>query len=87
MRIISDGKIIIDTSINSSGAEKGVDSLGNKLGSVAKGGLGIFAKGLAGIGAAMAAGGIAGIKLASDLGEVQNVVDTTFGSNAGKIDA
>lgn len=82
---MSDGKIIIDTKIDSSGAEKGVDNLGNKLGNIAKGGLGLFVKGVAAIGTAMAGAGIASIKLGSDLSEVQNVVDTTFGKNAGAI--
>lgn len=82
---MSDGSIIIDTRLDSSGAEKGVQSLGGKLGGLAKGGLALFAKGVAVAGTAMATAGVASIKLASDLGEVQNVVDTTFGDNASKI--
>ncbi|NFF80387.1 phage tail tape measure protein [Clostridium botulinum] len=82
---MSDGKIIIDTKIDSSGAEKGVKSLGGKLGSLAKGGLSVFTKGVMAISGAMTGAGIASIKLASDLTEVQNVVDTTFGDNASKI--
>lgn len=82
MRIISDGTIIIDTLVNSNGLEKGVNGLGN----LAKGGLGLLAKGVAAVGTAMVAGGIASVKLASDLNEVKNVVDTTFGKNSGKID-
>lgn len=39
MRIISDGRIIIDTQINDSGAEKGIASLSGKLGGLAKGAL------------------------------------------------
>jgi len=82
---MSDGSIVIDTRIDSDGAEKGVKGLGGKLGSLAKGGLGLFVKGIAVAGTALAAAGVASVKLASDLGEVQNVVDTTFGKNAGKI--
>lgn len=78
---MSDGTIVIDTQVDSNGLEKGVNGLGN----VAKGGLGLLAKGIAVVGTALAGAGIASIKLASDLGEVQNVVDTTFGKNAGKI--
>jgi len=78
---MSDGKIIIDTLLDTDGLEKGT----NSLGSVASGGLKIF--GAAVIGASVALGGlgIASLKLASNLGEVQNIVDTTFGDNASKI--
>lgn len=81
MRIISDGTIVIDTLVNSNGLEKGVNGLGN----LAKGGLGLLAKGVAVVGTAMVGAGIASIKLGSDLNEVKNVVDTTFGKNAGAI--
>lgn len=43
--------------------------------------------GVAAAGAAMVAGGIKAVGLASDLTEVQNVVDTVFGQNASTIDA
>ncbi|MBN1058545.1 phage tail protein [Clostridium botulinum] len=82
---MSDGKIIIDTKIDSSGAEKGIKSLSGKLGSLAKGGLSVFTKGVMAISTALGGAGIASVKLASDLTEVQNVVDTTFGDNASKI--
>lgn len=39
----------------------------------------------AAIGAALVAGGTYAVKLASDLAEVQNVVDTTFGENASAV--
>lgn len=78
---MSDGTIIIDTLVNSNGLEKGVNGLGN----LAKGGLGLLAKGVAVVGTAMIGAGIASIKLGSDLNEVKNVVDTTFGKNAGQI--
>lgn len=66
-------------------AENKAGSLKGKLGDLAKGGVGLAAKGIVATGAAMTGAGIASVKLASDLGEVQNVVDTTFGDNASKI--
>lgn len=67
--------------------EKKVGSFGKVVGNATKS----MAKGLAvGVGAMgtafVAVGGYA-VNLASDLQEVQNVVDTTFGANATKIDA
>lgn len=82
---MADGKIIIDTEIDNSGAEKGVKSLSGKLSSIASTGLKVFTGAIIGAGTALTGLGIAGIKLASDLNEVQNVVDTTFGKNASKI--
>ena len=82
---MADGTIIIDTKIDSSGAEKGVSRLSTKLGSIAKGSLGLLTKGIAVAGTALSTAGIASIKLASDLSEVQNVVDVTFGENAKAI--
>ena len=82
---MADGTIIIDTKIDSSGAEKGVSRLSTKLGSIAKGGIGLLTKGIAAAGAALSTAGLAGIKLASNLSEVQNVVDVTFGENAKAI--
>lgn len=82
---MADGTIKIDTKIDQSGAEKGIKSLTAKLGGLAKGGLGLITKGVAAAGVAMGTAGVASIKLASDLTEVQNVVDTTFGSNAADI--
>lgn len=136
---MADGKIIVETSIDTSGAEKGAKSLrsqaatlageyrkagmdqseamkkawaeidresskGSKklkddlddvgkhsdnlsgklssMGSVAAKGLTVAAAAVAAAGAALAAAGGYAIKMASDLTEVQNVVDTTFGSNA-----
>lgn len=82
---MSDGSIIIDTKLDSSGAEKGVSGLESKLGSLAKGGIGLLTKGIAIAGTAMVTAGVASVKLASDLTEVQNVVDVTFGANSSKI--
>lgn len=78
---IADGSIVIDTRVDSSGVEKGVGRLNN----IASKGLSLFTKSIAATGAVLGVAGGASIKLASDLEEVQNVVDVTFGSNAGKI--
>ena len=56
---MADGSIIIDTKIDSSGAEKEVNNLGNKLGSVAKTGLKVFTGAITAAGTAI--GGLAGI--------------------------
>ncbi|MDO9549131.1 MAG: peptidoglycan DD-metalloendopeptidase family protein [Candidatus Marinimicrobia bacterium] len=139
---MADGKIIVETSIDTSGAEKGAKSLksqaaslaaeyrkagmdqseavkkawseidresskGSKklkddlddigkhsdnlsgklssMGSIAAKGLTVAASAVAAAGAALAAAGGYAIKMASDLSEVQNVVDTTFGANADTI--
>lgn len=78
---MADGRIIIDTQIDNSGAEKGI----GKLNSIAKNGLKIFTGAIASTGTAMTGIGIKAIGLASDLEEVQNVVDVTFGKNANEI--
>jgi murein DD-endopeptidase MepM/ murein hydrolase activator NlpD len=65
-----------------------VSDLGGKLssmGSIAAKGLTVAASAIAAAGAALAAAGGYAIKMASDLSEVQNVVDTTFGANADTI--
>jgi len=78
---MSDGRIIIDTSVDNSGLEKGVNSLEG----VAKEGLKVFTGAIVATGVAMAGVGYKALGLASDLAEVQNVVDVTFGENASKI--
>ena len=75
---MADGRIIIDTELDESGVEKGV----NQLGDIAKKGLKVLTGALVAGGAAMTGLGIKAINLASDLDEVQNVVDVTFGDNA-----
>lgn len=84
---MSDGTIVIDTKIDSSGAEKGINGLNSKLNKLAKGSLKLLTKGVVAAGTALGGFGIASINLASDLTEVQNVVDVTFGDNAEKINA
>lgn len=70
-----------DTRLDASGINEGL----GKISSLAKSGLGVLAT--AATAAAAAIGGVAvsSVKLASDLTEVQNVVDVTFGDNAAKI--
>ena len=82
---MADGKIIIDTEINSSGAEKGVNSLKSKIGSGVTTMGATAVKGIAAITGALTTLGIGCVNVASDLTEIQNVVDTTFGDSAGTI--
>lgn len=75
----ADGYIRIDTKINQAGAKAGLAGLTKSLKGFA------VAAGLAFGVAAISGFAKSCIKLASDLAEVQNVVDVTFGSAAGKI--
>lgn len=74
-----DGSIKFDTKIDESKFEKGVSKL-----------KGMAIAGVAGIGLALAGAAVKGgkyaLSLASDLQEVQNVVDVTFGDNAKEIE-
>jgi len=85
---MADGKIIIETDIDQSGAEKGVKQLegslekvGSKISSIAK----TAAKGVTVATGALGALGLKSIGVASDLAEIQNVVDVTFGEGANTI--
>ena len=78
---MADGRIIIDTELDNKGLEEGL----SKLGGVASKGLKALTGTIAAAGTAIGVFSLNSIKLASDLGEVQNVVDTTFGDNAGRI--
>lgn len=78
---MSDGRIIIDTAIDNSGLEKGVNSLEG----VAKTGFKVFTDTIVETGTTIAGVSYKALSLASDLTEVQNVVDVTFGENASKI--
>lgn len=71
-----------DTKLDTKGFEGAV----SKLGSVAKKGLGVIVGATAAAVTALGTAGVASVKLASDLTEVQNVVDVTFGDNASSID-
>lgn len=78
---MADGSIIIDTLLDPHGLEKGLGSIDK----IAAKGLKIFTGAIVAVGTVLNGVGIAGIKLASDLEEVQNVVDVTFGDNASVI--
>lgn len=78
---MADGSIIIDTLLDPHGLEQGLGSVDK----IASKGLKIFTGAVVAAGTALGGLGLAGIKLASDLEEVQNVVDVTFGDNAGII--
>lgn len=85
----ADSRVIFSTELDESGIKKGLAGLKNSVGGL---GTGIGAA-LGTLGAGLAAGMLAGasamvnqaISTASDLQEVQNVVDTTFGKSAGRI--
>lgn len=79
---MSDGRIIIDTVVNSDGAMAGLKKLGSLAGGAVKG----VTTAVAGVSAAVAGVSVFCVSLASDLNEVQNVVDTTFGANNNKIE-
>lgn len=79
---MADGSLLFDTHIDGSGFEDGV----NKLGGSAKKGLSAVSKIItAVIGSAVVKTGAECVNLASDLEEVQNVVDVTFGKSSGTI--
>lgn len=85
---MADGKIIIETDIDQSGAEKGVSKLKTKLSSLGSVFLSLGAtavKGMAVVTGALSTAGAGCVNIASNLIEVQNVVDTTFGSSANQI--
>lgn len=70
-----------DTRLDASGFNAGL----SKIGGLAKAGLGAIVTAGAATATAITGVAVAGVKLASDLTEVQNVVDVTFGDNADKI--
>ncbi len=83
----SDGKVIIDTLIDTNGFDKGVNAMKKQTSGLSKA---VGKLGLA-IGAAFAVGklvqfGKEAIELGSDLQEVQNVVDVTFTTMSDKVD-
>lgn len=85
---MADGKVVIDTGLNTSGFEKGVKGLPSKLGGVSSA--------LKGVASAAAAAfsvkavlnfGKAALDIGSQVAEVQNVVDTAFGDMAYKAES
>ena len=88
MAIKADGVIRIDTKIDSKNFNQGVNNISSSVGGLTKsvGKLGI-ALGLAFSVKALVQFGKSAIKVASDLEEVQNVVDVAFGGMTEKIEA
>lgn len=83
----SDGKLTFDTRIDTTGFEQGLDSMkrqGSTVGDFIKGQLG--AELIRNAAGKLAEFGKTALEVASNLEEVQNVVDVTFGGNAGAID-
>ena len=79
---MADGSLLFDTHIDGSGFNSGVSKLG---GSAKKGLTAVSGIITAVIGSAVAKAAMECVNLASDLQEVQNVVDVTFGESAGTI--
>lgn len=77
---MADGRIIIDTQIDSSGAEKGVSGLGSKLGSAAKTGLKALTGLIGATATALAALGAIGVKYNSDMEQYMSSFTTMLGS-------
>ena len=76
---MSDGKIIIDTLLDSNGLEKGLSKLGGLTGTALKGvGLAV-----AGVGAAFAGVGGYAIKVGSDFEAAMSKVGAISGASAG----
>lgn len=84
---MADGYLNFDTKINTQGYDKGVQSLGKSLGGLKKGLLGIAAAAGAAFSVKVLVDfGKQAVTLASDLQEVQNVVDTAFGDMSHKME-
>ena len=80
---MADGTLIFDTKIDQTGFDKGVGSIAKKGASM----VGSFIKLGAALGGALAVGlGKKALDIASDLQEVQNVVDVSFGSMANRME-
>lgn len=77
---MSDGKVVIDTQLNASGAQQGMKGLANALSKIGKlVAVAFSVKAVVGFSKAA-------IGLASDIEEVQNVVDTAFGDMSYKME-
>lgn len=89
MIVISDGRIIIDTEIDSSGAESDAKSLSSKLGSIASNALGTVAKITAGM-MTVATGAVAALTKASveqyaEYEQLVGGVETLFKNSSDKV--
>lgn len=79
---MSDGRIIIDTEIDSKGAEKDIKSLGGKLGSIAKSSIGAFTSAVAGITTALGGLATAAVKIGMDFEAQMSRVKAISGATA-----
>lgn len=76
---MADGSLIFDTQIDSTGI--------SRFANIAKTGFAAVATGAVAAGTALTAAGTYAVGLASNLAEVQNVVDTTFGKSADVVNS
>lgn len=77
---MADGRIVIDTELNSSGAEKAVSGLGGKLNSIAKIGLKAFTGAVTVAGTAVGALGAIGVKYNAEMEQYMSSFTTMLGS-------
>lgn len=77
---MADGRIVIDTELNSSGAEKAVSGLGGKLNSIAKTGLKAFTGAVTVAGTAVGALGAIGVKYNAEMEQYMSSFTTMLGS-------
>lgn len=77
---MADGRIVIDTELNSSGAEKAVSGLGGKLNSIAKTGLKAFTGAVTSAGTAVGALGAIGVKYNAEMEQYMSSFTTMLGS-------
>lgn len=77
---MADGRIIIDTQIDSKGAEKGVKGLGSKLGGIAKTGITAFTGLITASGVALGGLGAIGVKYNSEMEQYMSSFTTMLGS-------
>lgn len=77
---MADGRIVIDTELNSSGAEKAVAGLGGKLNSIAKTGLKAFTGAITAAGTAVGALGAIGVKYNAEMEQYMSSFTTMLGS-------
>jgi phage-related protein len=82
---MADGRIIIDTSIDSQGAEKGVNKLGSTLGSAAKTGLKLFTAATAAAGAAVVGLTKLSIGQYAEYEQLVGGVETLFKSSSDEV--
>lgn len=78
MAVISDGRIVIDTQIDSTGAEKGIKSLSGKLGSLAKTGAAAITGLVTAASAAVTALATVSIKQYAEFEQLVGGVETLF---------